>query len=152
MKTTTTALILIMAATTATAIKPDKKWLDLVEQVESSGNSKAVGDSGRARGAFQFWKIAWDDVNNYRRDRGFKIFGYEYAWDPHVSRVYAENLADLQRIRMIRATGRDPDAGELYALYNLGFNGFKRRQFRLNDCPRVTRVKAAKIKKAWEAK
>ena len=37
--------------------------LDAIEQVESGGDANAVGDSGRAVGAYQIWKIYVDDCN-----------------------------------------------------------------------------------------
>ena len=153
MKTTTTMGAILMAATaTANAIEPAGKWLDLVEQEESSGNAKAVGDGGKARGAFQMWQIAWSDVNNYRRERGLKVYPYAKAWDYHIARLYAHDYAQLQRIRMMRKTQRDPDAAELYALYNLSYGGFSRRGFDLSKCPRITRQKAERIAKAWKRK
>jgi hypothetical protein len=139
-------------ATTANAIEPDAKWLDLVEQVESSGNANAIGDGGKARGAFQMWQIAWADVSNYRRERDLKVYPYAKAWDYHIARLYAHDYAQLQRIRMMRKTQRDPDAAELYALYNLSYGGFARRGFDLSKCPRVTRQKAGRIAKGWRAK
>ena len=143
-------------ATTANAIAPAGKWLDLVEQVESSGTAKAGGDfkngKPRARGAFQMWQIAWADVSNYRRERDLKVYPYAKAWDYHIARLYAHDYAQLQRIRMMRKTERDPDAAELYALYNLSYGGYSRRGFDLSKCPRITRQKAERIAKEWRAK
>ena len=149
MKKITTTLI-IMATTTLSAIEPSERFMDALAKVESNCNAYAIGDKGKARGAFQMWKVAWTDVSNYRRERGLKVHPYRYAHDPHMARVYAQNYAELQRSRMIKATGRDPNAGELYALYNLGYAGFKRRGFRLNQCPKVTRVAASKIQSSMQ--
>lgn len=147
MKRTTLAAITLAASSAAYAIHPTATFLDALGQVESNNNPKAIGDGNKARGTFQFWKIAWADANEYRRERGLKIFSYEYANDPHVSRLYAANFADQQRLRFIKGAKREPSAGELYALFNLGYQGFKRRGFDLTRCPKVTRRAAAKLQR-----
>jgi hypothetical protein len=45
--------------------------------------------------------------------------------------------------RLLKAMGRNPSLGEIYAAYNLGITGFARRGYRLSDCPESTRRNAA---------
>ena len=49
------------------------RLLDAIEQVESSGREKVIGDGGNAHGAYQLHKIYVDDVN---RILGRKVYTY----------------------------------------------------------------------------
>ena len=64
--------------------------LDAIEWVESKGDANAVGDSGRAIGAYQIWEIYVDDVNRiialYMKDVDFR-FTYKDRWDKAQSRT-----------------------------------------------------------------
>ncbi len=61
--------------------------LDAIEQVESGGISDKVGDSGRAIGAYQIWKIYVDDANRILTLQGKgKRYTYEDRWDKGKSR------------------------------------------------------------------
>jgi len=59
------------------------RLLDAIEQVESGGNPRAVGDNGKAVGAYQIWKICVDDCN---RIVGRKRWTLEDRWDRVKSR------------------------------------------------------------------
>lgn len=56
--------------------------LDAIEQVESGGDSNAVGDGGAAIGAYQIHKIYVDDVNRLFGE----TFTYEDRWNRLKSR------------------------------------------------------------------
>ena len=64
--------------------------LDAIEWVESRGDPNAVGDNGKAVGAYQIWKIYVDDVNRiialYMKDVDFR-FTYKDRWDKDESRT-----------------------------------------------------------------
>jgi hypothetical protein len=47
---------------TAKAWEPSAKLLDAIRQVESSGNHKAIGDNGAARGPYQCHRAYWTDA------------------------------------------------------------------------------------------
>lgn len=70
--------------------------LDAIEQVESGGDADAVGDGGRAIGAYQLHKIYVDDIN---RIIGKKRFTYEERWDRYRSRemtdIYTTHYAQI---------------------------------------------------------
>lgn len=80
------------------AINPvqSKLWtledlLNAIEQIESGGNPKAVGDGGDAVGNFQIHKIYVDDVNRILALQGKKgRFNYKDRWDKTKSREIAE--------------------------------------------------------------
>jgi len=69
--------------------------LDAIEQVESGGNSNAVGDNGEAIGSFQIHKIYVDDVNRLIKAEPIRynwagprsLYTYEDRWDREKSRA-----------------------------------------------------------------
>ncbi len=65
--------------------------LDAIEWVESKGNANAVGDIGKAIGAYQIHKIYVDDVNRIIALWGLdKQFTYNDRWDKNKSRSMTE--------------------------------------------------------------
>jgi hypothetical protein len=105
------------------------KWLHAMEQIESGGNPTAIGDGGRARGAFQFHKSAWDFATRIRRKAGLPTWPYSKATDQGIARMYAQSyLANLQA-RLAEDTGRQPRPSEIYLAWNMGYAGFERLGF-----------------------
>ena len=54
----------LTAATSAFAQVPESDMVRLlaaIKQVESGGDANAIGDQGKALGAFQIWKSYWQD-------------------------------------------------------------------------------------------
>ena len=54
----------LTAATSAFAQVPESDMVRLlaaIKQVESGGNPNAIGDQGKALGAYQIWKSYWQD-------------------------------------------------------------------------------------------
>jgi hypothetical protein len=84
--------------------------LQAIEQVESRGNAKAVGDNGRAIGPFQIWRSYWQDAVEHDKNIGGRYedcFDKEYAkrivlayWDR-----YAPNNATDQQLARIHNGG-----------------------------------------------
>lgn len=145
-KLKTAVLMNIVIAFHIHAQSPDEAFVRSVSIIESGGHVDAVGDSGKAIGPFQFWEIAWRDVSeNYRKPRGLSVWPYSKAKNAEASKVYAANFFDLQRIRFRSATGREPTLRDLYALFNLGFQGYKRRGFDLSRCPKITQQAAERV-------
>jgi hypothetical protein len=70
------------------AVEALRRLMDAVEQVESGGNCKAVGDGGKSKGPLQCGKLAWWDALDFagipRDDSGWL---YEkWVWDLPKSR------------------------------------------------------------------
>jgi len=120
-----------------------KDILDILGLIESGNDRRAVGDGGRSRGPYQMSRAAWSDVTRHRRAHRLPVYSWrDGAHDPARSRVYAATYLDLLRRRLTSALGHPPADVELYAAYNLGFEGFRRRGFSLSRCPRSTREAA----------
>ncbi len=98
---------------------------DAVAVAESNNNSQAVGDSGKARGAYQMWRVAWDQVNKVRAKEKRYRYPWAYAHDPFVSKQYAIDYlrwcADVLRTDL----KREPTFWEVYACYARGPSAFK---------------------------
>lgn len=146
MKTALTLFAMIIAARMPAAV-PDH-WLDLIAVVESQRDPSALGDRdwagvARARGEFQFWRVAWNDTTRLRIAQGLPTWPYSAAHSRQEARAYAQTWFNHIETRLWQATGRRPGIGELWAASNLGFSGFKDREFDLSNCPSLTRRKAA---------
>jgi hypothetical protein len=102
--------------------------------VESGNNPAAIGDQGKATGAWQMWESARIDAKRYRPSAKTDI-------------ELAGAYLDLLESRLITTLKRPPSLQELYAAYNLGFTGFRRRGFNLDKCPALTQRAAAKYER-----
>ena len=119
--------------------------LNLVAGIESSHNPQAVGDSGLARGEFQFHKAAWEQVSAQRKAQGKKAYAYAYAHDRFVARQYAEAYLTWLGTDLQRRLGRKPLAWEVYAAFNRGVGGFKALGYRFSNLPSHTKRSCTKI-------
>ena len=136
----------ILALQTASAgIVPSDRLLDAIARVESGVKPWAVGDGGKALGAFQIHAAAWSDVNRVREKEGRIQHRHSAAFNPAVAREYAREYLTLLNIELAKALGRYPAPSETYAAYNLGFAGFKRRGFKVDNCPVTTRKACARV-------
>lgn len=124
----------------------DEHFLDAVAEVESDNGRLLRGDNGRALGVYQLWEVTWDEVNRHRASAGKPILDYRCVWDPIISRQYAEEYLQIMEDRLSRQLRRLPTPGELYAAYNLGYEGFARRDFRVDKCPSITRRAIDRLK------
>lgn len=138
------AALLILMATQAWAVTP--QLIEDIIQIESSGQANAKGDGGLARGCAQFHYAAWLDVTSWRKANGLSTHTYAKAYDPMIARAYLHSWLTLNAHRFEDHTGRKPTGAELYAIHNLGFEGFRKAKFDLAKCPAITRRKAKLIR------
>tara|TARA_E500000081_G_C6107452_1_gene340841 strand:+ start:52 stop:666 length:615 start_codon:yes stop_codon:yes gene_type:complete len=130
----------------AQAVEINGKLIHAVAMVESNNNHRAVGDQGKANGAFQMWKPAWQDCSKWLKKSGFKTTPYEKGVnDPTISHQYCKIYLSILNGQLRRAIGREPSAAEIYAAYNLGYTGFKRRGFDISKTPSITQRAAVKL-------
>ena len=81
-------LILLALSLTAGAQYSIDSVIDTLVRVESSGNSKAIGDDGRAVGLLQLWKTRVDDINRICKRNGYTYrFTYQDRLDAKKSRI-----------------------------------------------------------------
>ena len=137
---------LLLLALPCSGVEVNGKLLDAVAFVESNGNPRAVGDQGKANGAFQMHKPAWADCSRWLKANGFKATPYaQGANDPAISRIYARTYLAMIHGQLAKRMGREPSAGELYAAYNMGVGGFAKRGFDVRRVPATTQRAITKL-------
>lgn len=110
-----------------------EEYLDKVAMIESNFNYEAEGDGGKALGAWQMHKAAWDDACDYARMKDFNQYNFwfwentkkdykQQAMTPEVSRVVVRYYLKLLEERM-KANGRKVTPIGLYMAYNMGYAG-----------------------------
>ena len=122
--------------------------LDLatLARIESSNNPQAIGDHGKAHGAYQMHAGAWADVSAARAKRGAQVYPFTAAHDAKVSALYASEYLSILRKTFTATQGHPPTEQQLYALWNLGHQGFQRRGFSIQQTPKTTQNAVKKIK------
>jgi hypothetical protein len=148
-----TRALVLLAATFATSClalnpqpsTPDSRWLDAVALVESSNNSSAIGDGGRARGVFQFHRDAWEVARRLNPAVVEYVTGSTNAAQ---SRLAAAAYLTWLRQRFAANGVTMPTDAQLYAAYNCGFAGFKvKYKFDVARTPKSTQRACARIEK-----
>ena len=115
-----------------------QSFLSRVEQIESGGNHRAIGDNGKAIGSFQFHAAAWQMVNNLRAVGNRRVVPYPSgATNRDCAREFAFDYFTILHGQFVKH-GKIPSHADLYAAWNLGFAGYKKRGFDLSRCPQIT--------------
>lgn len=130
------ALLLAYTSVEAKSIVTDD-YLDKVAMIESNFNYDAVGDKGKALGAWQMhessWREAcqryarmdaagftpWDDFSNNHK---------KFAKDPAVSRLVAKMYLQILETQMNKSNIKVTPIA-LYMAYNMGFQGAYNKAF-----------------------
>ncbi len=113
----TAGLCLLMTTQAAPAAdKNDLEFLlDAIAHVESNNNPDAVGDNGRALGAYQIHRRYWQD--------GTRILGVEWKYrearDPHKARQIVRAY--------LRHYGKGKGLLDMARIHNGGPNGHKKK-------------------------
>lgn len=136
-------LILIFAIGLSAHGQVTEKFLDAVAMIESGGRADAIGDGGKARGCFQLHSAAWSDAKKRNPLVGDYI---NQSTNCAASRLAAKTYLTILADRFTLNNKRPPNAGELYACYNMGFSGFSKIGFDLNRAPKTTRRAVEKLK------
>jgi hypothetical protein len=119
-------IALILVGVKACATKAAAQPLDVdrlipaLEQVESGGDPKAIGDKGKAFGILQIWEVVILDVN--------RLHGTSYvhadAFDPVKARAICRAYLSIYCTE--RRLGRKPTMEDAARIWNGGPNGFKK--------------------------
>ena len=113
-----------------------RRILDTLRAVETGGErdpDRAVGDSGKAIGAFQVWRVYWVDACEY--DPSLRARGYQAVTD----RDYAELVVIAYLSRYCKTWTID----ECARIHNGGPAGATKRR-------KATDGYAAKARKEWQ--
>lgn len=131
--------LLVLAC--SVGLHADEPLLDKIAKVESRQSSAAVGDGGRALGAWQMHRAAWDDAC---RRLGVS-WPHKDATSPDKARAVAREHLRWLHAGFTAATRRQPTPADSYALWNLGVRGYERRGWDITRCPIITRRAAEKL-------
>jgi len=141
-------LLTFLLAISAKASIVTDEFVTNVGIIESNLNYNAVGDKGFAKGAWQMWRISWNEISRIRKTRGDMAYDYDlYATDPTVSRVYATEYLKWCESQFARKSGRQPSFQEIYFVFNAGIGRVAKLNFDLNNAPTVTKRACAKLNK-----
>jgi hypothetical protein len=159
-------LLSLLALCSFASAKPAEvitdKFLDSVAMIESNFNPNAVGDKGKAIGAYQLHEDAWIDACKWMEHNDDGSYKDGFSWlvghintqwktrakDPVISRIVAKNYFSLLHYRF-KKRGINPTEIQLYMAYNMGFGGaskcdFNPTSYKLDDA-RVCILKRASI-------
>ena len=147
-----TTLIAALAALTATvsAVEINGKLIHAFALTESPPHGidhNAIGDGGKARGAWQMHFAAWWEASASLKSAGYKTAPHAIgAHDPALAHTHAKEYMAITHKRLAKRMGREPNAFELYAAWNLGVGGFAELGFKIDACPSATRNGIQRLK------
>jgi hypothetical protein len=130
------ALLLSYASIEAKSIVTDD-YLDKVAMVESNYNYDAIGDKGKAFGAWQMHEASWRESCQYLDRNNYAcVYSWEevsdnhkiFAKDPDISRLVSRTYLQILEKQMLKAKIKVTPIG-LYMAYNMGFCGAYNNNF-----------------------
>lgn len=130
------ALLLSYASIEAKSIVTDD-LLDKIAMVESNYNYEAVGDKGKALGAWQMHEASWrESCQRYARKdcAGFSPWDdfaknhKKFASDPDISRLVAKMYLQILETQINNSKIKVTPIS-LYMAYNMGFQGAYNKDF-----------------------
>lgn len=111
------------------------KIAEAIAFTESLGNYRAVGDGGRAYGAYQMHKVAWDDANEFRRKHKLSPFPWSNRRYKGAQDIMCLSYIELIKHRFKKEHGRFPLPKETYMAYTMGYEGAKECEFKILNAP-----------------
>jgi len=119
--------LLLFACLLVVTGKPEALTDELLSQivhVESRGKDDAVGDGGKAIGAYQIWESYYNDAVQYDPSLSENGKTYQDVTD----RDYATKVVEayMSRYATKKRLGREPTAEDLARIHNGGPNGYKK--------------------------
>jgi hypothetical protein len=137
------AVISLMPLNMTTREAADWKYLQSVALVESGANYNAVGDRGKAFGAYQMHMSAWVEGNQWLKANGRKTW-YHSEWrNPKAQDEVAFGFLQVCKERLNKHQMLTPL--HLYLCYTMGFEGLRRLDFDPMRCPEAKRDAAVRV-------
>ena len=128
MKTLMTIIAFTVIANYAYAID-DVAVLAAIGQVETGMDYNAVGDNGKARGAYQLHRSAWIDGCTQLMREGKPAYSYDDWKYATIQDTVALALLRSIRGRLASKGITDPSAEQLALCWNMGFTAASRINF-----------------------
>jgi hypothetical protein len=101
-----------------------KEISDVLKQVETLGNTKSIGDGGKAYGVLQIHKIYVDEVNN----RYGTAYTHKQMFDPICAEEVFLLCMQFAQERFCKKYNRMPTEEEIVRMHNGGiYTGYKKK-------------------------
>ena len=123
---------------------PSEKMVDAVAQTESNFKHEAIGDGGKAVGAWQVWESAWQTANDFRTSQGQTRIDRSKA-TPAQQREIARWLL-AWHMKRLTDNGIAATPQHVYLSYSMGFAGFKAIGFDPRLAPPVKQRALTRLK------
>lgn len=117
----------------------NRKTAKCIALVESGNNHLAIGDGGKAVGAYQMHRKAWDDANKLRKVEGLLCHSWHSRFDPLVQEAMALSYIQWIKRSFYHTYGRLPTATQIYQAYTMGFTKSKSVDFDMSQLPSFKR-------------
>ena len=113
---------LLILSSSIKAVEVSQNLLDAIQTVESNGKESAVGDNGKAVGAFQIHKIYVDDVNSFSSEK----FTYEDRKNKEKSQKIVKLYLEHYGKSYEKKTGKKATNEILARIHNGGPKGYNK--------------------------
>lgn len=117
-----------------------------VAAVESGHDYRAVGDGGRALGAWQIWSVAWDSGNAWRVKHRMIPISRQRWQEPAAQHAIAYALLSWHRDRLVANGVPSPTVEQLYLSFSMGHAAFKGIGFNPGLAPARKRDAADRVR------
>lgn len=117
----------------------NRKTAKCIALVESGNNHLAVGDGGKAIGAYQMHRKAWDDANKLRHAEGLLRHSWSSRFDPSVQEAMALSYIQWIKRSFYYTYGKLPTPTQVYHAYTMGFTKSKSVDFDMSELPSFKR-------------
>lgn len=125
----------MMAVLLLAVAMPSEPFVDAVARTESDFKHEAIGDGGRAIGAWQVWDSAWQTANDFRASQNQTRISRRKA-TPAQHREIARWLL-AWHMKRLSENGVAATPQHVYLSYSMGFAGFKAIGFNPRLAPPV---------------
>lgn len=117
-----------------------------VAAVESGHDYRAVGDGGRALGAWQIWSVAWDSGNDWRVKHRMTPISRRRWQEPAAQHAIAYALLSWHHDRLVANGVPNPTVEQLYLSFSMGHAAFKSIGFNPRLAPARKRDAADRVR------
>lgn len=100
--------------------------MSALRQIESGGDSGAIGDHGKALGAFQIHKAVIDDFNAKASNKLLQPLSHKDVLRPEIGEIVANWYINQRIPRMLRAFGLQDSLENRLTAYNMGIKAVKK--------------------------
>ena len=116
-----------------------------VASVESGMDYKAIGDGGKAVGAWQMHLVAWITSNQWRTANGLATIKRSEWKHPENQRAMAISYLNWCKEQLQKNGIKEPSVEQIYMAYGWGFSNFKDSGFDMEKAPAHKRDAAQRV-------